>query len=518
MSEWLVHHELERGAHWRPDDLAVSFEGTEYTYRAFDRRVNRVARALRDGGVTPGETVLVHGHNHGDLYTLFFACSKLGAVYSPVSTFQSERNVEYICDTLAPSHVFYTADEDVCSETLPPIRASTDAAVVSLDADTDRDDDATIEGLIEGRSGEKPDWADDHSRDDRHNVFWTSGTTGRPKAVVRDHPASLRFADPLADAMGFSPEDRRLVQNNMMFAAPYLQYGLPTFGAGGANFVLREFSPEGVYRAVEEHDINIGIIGFTQTKVLSEYLESNGLSMTIDRIHGVVPSANLASTLYEMAEELYHIYATTEVGLPLATRLEPPFDDTPPLGRPGRSADVRLVPPGENRALLDDQPAPGDRGEIAVQGDVTMARYLTDENQREKVVDGWIFPGDVLRVDDNGELVFVSRVDDRLRSGGINVYPAEVETVLEAHPDVEDSVVVGIDDERWGDRITALVVTAIDDTDALADELDAFCRESDQLVGELRPRTYAFVHSSDDVPTGALNKVDRGAVVDRFFS
>jgi len=146
-----------------------------------------------------------------------------------------------------------------------------------------------------------------------------------------------------------------------------------------------------------------------------------------------------------------------------------------------------------------------------------MTRYLRDENQRENVHSGWVYPGDEIRINERGEIVFVGRVDHRLRSGGVNVYPDEVENVLTNHPAVEDAVVVGVDDEKWGDRICALVATSETDYDALESTLDAFCQDSPDLAPAIRPREYAFVASQDDIPTGALNKVDREAVVEQHF-
>jgi acyl-CoA synthetase (AMP-forming)/AMP-acid ligase II len=148
-----------------------------------------------------------------------------------------------------------------------------------------------------------------------------------------------------------------------------------------------------------------------------------------------------------------------------------------------------------------------------------MTRYLSEERQREAFTEGWFHTGDAMRVTESGELVFEGRIDDRIRSGGINIYPADIETVLLEHPDVAEAVVVGVDDETWGQRVCALVVPkdGVADTDALEAELDERCRESDSLTREMRPKTYAFADSEADVPTGAVSKVDREAVVETFF-
>lgn len=518
MGNHLVHHELERQAHWRSEKPAIVFEGTEHTFGGLDARANRTARALRDAGVGRGDRLVVHGHNHGDLFTLFFACSKLGAVYSTISTFQSRSNVEYICDTLDPVVICYTAGEDIVDGSLPDVRAAApDARFLSLDAD-EAVDDSTLDEFIAGYDSSPPSGSDAHDASDTHNVFWTSGTTGRPKAVVRDHKATIHFNDALMSVFPFGPENVRLTTNDMMFAAPYLQYGLPTVSSGTTNVILRRFDPAAAYENCTEYGVTVMMLVFTQGTVLLEYLEENGLELSLRAIHGVVPSAKRARDLDVLADEVYQIFATTESGVVLVKELTEPFDDPPRLGLPGRCADARLVPVTEDG--VPTAPArPGDEGELFVRGDTVMRRYLTDENQREYVRDGWLRTGDAMRVTESGELVFAGRIDDRIRSGGVNVYPADVEAVLLEHPGVEEAVVVGVDDETWGQRVCALVVTSLDvtDIDALEADLDERCRTGDDLTSEMRPRSYAFVDSRSEVPTGAVNKVDRGRVVDQFF-
>jgi len=411
----------------------------------------------------------------------------------------------------------YTADEDLLADTLPHVRdAAPGATYVSLDPSPG--EDQTLDDLVDGVDGSRPEWSDDHDPSRRHNVFWTSGTTGRPKAVARDHKATLHFNDVLLDGFPFDPDNVRVTTNDMMFAAPYLQYGVPTVASGSLNVVLREFTPEAVHEACREHHDPVMLLAFTQGSVLLEYLAENDLDLSVRYLHAIVPSARRARALGALADRLFHIYATTEAGLVLATELTEPYGDPPSLGLPGRSTDAVLRPP-ETEGIPEEPPDPGEEGELLVRGDATMTRYVSEEPQRRHVRDGWIHTGDAMRLTEDRGLVFVGRIDDRIRSGGVNVYPAEVESVLLDHPDVEEAVVVGVDDETWGQRICALVVPdgeAID-VEALEFALDRHCREDDDLTDEMRPRAYAFVATSEEIPTGAVNKVDREAVVREFF-
>lgn len=513
MGTRLIHDELEKQAYWRPDSLAMAFEGTEYTYAEFDARVNRAARALRDRGVGSEDRVLAHGKDHVDWHTLFYACSKLGATYCPVSTFQSASNLRYIVGELDPVTVFFTNDGKVRDRIEIVREEAPDASYWSLDP---AEDERTIDGLIEGYSPEQPPWRGDPTPDTIHNVFWTSGTTGRPKAVLRDHRASLHFSANLVNDLPFREWNRRITTNSMMLIDSYFHYGIPTLMAGGTNVMLRDFSPAALYDLYEKYDVNSLHLGFTLARLVLEYIDEHDLEMNLRYLSAVIPSSNMADNLWELTDELYHLYGTTELGLPLVKRHEPPFEGRPSLGKPGMGAQIRVVDP-DTETVPTSPPEPGTTGELACRGETTMTRYMDPEIQAEKVDDGWIRPGDVVRVTEDRDVVFLGRTDDRIRSGGINVYPGDIENVLEAHEAVENAVVVGVADEKWGERVCALAVVGEVDTDALADALDEHCRAAEAIATEMRPKEYAFVRSNEEVPTGALGKPDTTGIAERFF-
>jgi long-chain acyl-CoA synthetase len=514
MGERLIHDELEKQSYWRPDALAMVYEGTEYTYAEFDRRVNRATRALADRGVGSDDRILAHGYDHVDWHTLFYACSKLGATYCPVSRFQSESNLRYIVDRLDPVVGFYTADTDIVDR-VETVDEETDARYWTLDSDADVDD-PPFDALLDGYSSDRPAWVDDPSPDTVHNVFWTSGTTGRPKAVLRDHRSSLHFSDNLINDLPFREWNTRVTTNSMMLLDAYFHYGIPTLMAGGTNVMMREYAPEKLYALSETYGVNSLHLGFTISRLILEYLDSHDRTLDLRYLTAVVPSSNIARSLWQHTDELYHIYGTTEIGLPLAKRIEPPFDSRPSLGKPGMGAQIRVIPQ-EGDEIPSDPPEVGDTGELACRGETTMKRYMDPEMQAAKVENGWIRPGDVVRVNENRDLVFLGRADDRLRSGGVNVYPSNVEDVVEKHPAVENAIVVGVEDEKWGDRICALAIVGDDDTDGLAERLDDHCKQHEAIADEIRPKEYALVPSNERVPMGAQSKPDRDAIVETFF-
>ena len=517
MGQRLIHNELEKQAYWRPNHLAMAFEEYEYTYCEFNKRVNRVAHALADRGIGEKDRLVAHGKDHVDWHTIFYACSKLGATFCPVSKFQSLENLRYIIDTLNPSFVFYTNDPDIVKDRLSAIRDTAPEATYTTIDQSGIGGDTTLESLIEGYSSENPEWKDEHAPDTTHNVFWTSGTTGRPKAVKRNHRSSLHFSDNLINDLPFREWNRRITTNSMMLIDAYFHYGIPTVMTGGTNIMIREFSPEHLYEKYQEYEVNSLHLGFTIARLVLEYLEKIEADLDLRYLSAVIPTSNFANELWEHTDKLYHLYGTTEIGLPLVKRITPPFDERPSLGKPGVGAEVRLVQ-NETDRIPDTPPDIWDEGELACRGETTMTSYLSQDHQQENMEDGWILPGDAIRINQNRDIVFLGRTDDQIRSGGINVYPGDIENVLEDHPSVSNAIVVGVEDDTWGERICSLIITESDqDNSELSEALDKHCRESGKITNELRPREYAFVQTNDQIPSGSLGKPDRPAIVNQFF-
>jgi fatty-acyl-CoA synthase len=391
------------------------------------------------------------------------------------------------------------------------------ARYLSLDAQSVGDDDA-LDAVVADRDRSDPTWADDHAPETAHNIFWTSGTTGRPKAAVRNHTATLGFGEGFAARLPMPALDRRLVVGNMMYLGPYLRDGITGPAAGNTLYLLREFDVATLCDRLVAWDIDAVQVEFTLASELVAYLETNDVDLHVPYLYAVLESEGLAARLADYCDHLYHLYGQTEAGHPLITELTPPFDRSgpPSLGRPTPGSDVRVVDPERERGDIPETPSDSvTQGELVVRSRGSMTRYLDAEKQATTVYDGWVYTGDVVSVDGAGHLSFVGRTDDRIRSGGVNVYPAAVERVLDAHSGVATSVVVGAPDETWGERVCALVVA--DDPDLDPVSLDDHCRASENLAAELRPRAYAVVGSPDEIPTAALDKVDRAAVVERYF-
>lgn len=307
----------------------------------------------------------------------------------------------------------------------------------------------------------------------------------------------------------------------MMFHAPYIRE-FPGLTHGETYLLHRRFDVEKVVDTFREKRIDVANPQHTHAKELIQYVRNNVVSTRIgNAITGLRSRAVTKDMLEYVYENVYHIYGSTEIGTVCVEKVDPPKGilDPPSLGRPGTATNIRLVDPDPEDLTPPDRTVESDEpGELVCTGATTFTRYLDEADQQENVRDGWVYTGDLMRRTDDGGLQFVGRVDNRIRSGGVDVYPEPIERVLERHPSVEAAVVVGVDDERWVNRVCALVVapdTTVD-PDELASELDQNCLDAPELARQLRPREYSVVHTFDDVPTGGLTKYDREGIETLF--
>jgi acyl-CoA synthetase (AMP-forming)/AMP-acid ligase II len=270
---------------------------------------------------------------------------------------------------------------------------------------------------------------------------------------------------------------------------------------------------------IRKHDIQGVQIEFTIANSIVEYVREQGLELSINYIYAVVTNPDIAKGLYDISNNLFHMYGQTEAGHPLATKIEPPFDDRPTLGKPTARSDIRIVPTENVHGEIPVKaPDPGDEGELLVRSEGSMNHYLDDDKQENLVYEDWIYTGDILGINEDNELYFIGRSDDRIRSGGVNIYPSEIERVLSQFPGVDDSIVVGVEDEKWGEKICALVLYKgeMEESQSI-EELDEYCKKHEGLTRQMRPREYIVISSAEEIPTGAQDKVDREAV-ERLFN
>lgn len=480
-----------RRARMTPDAVAVVGAGRSITYAQLYHRVARVCELLRGAGVGAGDRVAYLGPNHPAYLELLFASGAVGAVFVPVNFRSTAPEIDYVLGDSGARVLFHTAAyREVVG------RLTVGIATICVD-------DGGGLPVDDGDGAVVPDEPVDLA--DPCMIMYTSGTTGRPKGAVLTH-ANLTWnclnvlveSDIRAHEVG-------LVSAPLFHAAALGMLCLPVLLKGGCVVLLEKFDTAAVFDAIETHRVTrmFGVPAMYDALAASERWDSADLSSVRELLCGGAPVPHNTIRRY-LAQGLTFVqgYGMTEAA-PGVLFLDPQHaqDKVGSAGVPSFFTDVRVV--GANGA----QVPPGGRGEVLVSGPNVSPGYWGRPAESSEVLrDGWFHSGDVATVDEDGYVYIVDRMKDVIISGGENIYPAEVENVLTAHPAVAACAVIGVPDERWGEVGRAIVVPA-PGHEPNPDALLTFVRE--ELAGYKVPKSVVFV---DELPTGGSGKIQKSAV------
>jgi fatty-acyl-CoA synthase len=479
-----------------PSRVAFEHEGRAWTYGGVDRRIDQLVAGLRSLGFRRGDAALSILKNGPEVFVVSAAMSRLGGSSVSASWRSTAAELEYLLQNSGARAVFFQAElaqtvSAVCARSgLDPARAfAVDGEAegfLSLD-EILRDPEAARRDEPEGAV-----------------IIYTSGTTGRPRGAVR------RFAT--GQIEGFfafihetpmTARDRHLVVCPM-YHSTGLGFAGMTLMLGGTCVIRRDFEPLAFLDALESERITTTAIVPTMLHRLMALPDEAFAGRDLRALRAVfvggaqLPAPLCARALDRLGDVLFNFYGATETGLvtvatPRELRLAP--------GTIGHAL------PGVEVALLDEQGRPvphGDVGELFVRNAMLVSGYHADPAAtRASLRDGFFSVGDLARIDARGLIHIVGRRRDMVISGGVNVYPVEVEEVLASHPAVAQAAVIGVEDPEWGERLRAFIVLR-SGHDARGAELTAFARE--RLSGPKVPRQWAFVDGLPSNPTGKILK------------
>jgi len=505
-------HLLQRKALECPDRPAL-FSGTQpvATYGQWAQRAARVGARLRAAGLPPGERVLLFMHNHPRYLELLLGTWWAGLVAVPVNAKLHLKEVQWIVDNAAARWAFVTAD------TLPD-RSALQGLDGVMDADS-TECDAWVQGG--GNGGDGLDGIEERAPTDTAWLFYTSGTTGRPKGVMITHRNLLTMGlayfndvDPVAagDAIAYAAP---MSHGAGLYAIPHLMAGarhvVPASGGFDAAelFALgRALGPLSLFAAP------------TIVKRIVDEAEAQGLTpeqcgqcfKTI--VYGGAPmyAADIRRALRTMGPRFVQIYGQGESPMTGTALSRAHLADSAHPRHEERIASVGVAqtPVRIRVADADGRTLPaGAVGEVLIQGDSVMAGYWRNpEATAAAIRDGWLWTGDMGALDADGFLTLKDRSKDLIISGGSNIYPREVEEVLLHAPGVAEVAVVGAPDPEWGEVVVAFVVPA-SGTAPEARALDAFCLS--HIARFKRPKRYVFVPA---LPKNHYGKVLKTALRD----
>ena len=445
-----------RHARYRPNHTAVVFGAQRPTHLQFNQNINKVAHVMLSLGIQKGSKVATVLPNCLELLETYWAAAKVGAVVVPMSTLLMEgalrsllkdADVEMVITNAAFADVVKKIQPD-----LPTLRAGccllTDSPAEEGFQDYHR--------LKVAEPDSEPDVTEVHGADP-FNIMYSSGTTGQPKGIVHTHDIRIAYGTSFAAAFRLAPESVTLHAGAIVFNGAFVDL-MPTVFQGATYVLLPQFDAtdyiESIYKEKVTH------VMMVPAQIIAML---NAPNFDPDKLASLEMILALGAPLHLehkktlnrlLPDRFYELYGLTEGFVTVLDKLD--YHRKPSsVGIPLPLFDMKIV--DEYAAVLP----PNQVGEICGKGPILMPGYHKRPDLTEKaIVDGWLHSGDLGYVDEDGFLYLVDRKKDMIISGGVNVYPKDIEEVIVQHPDVIEVAVFGVPDEKWGEVPFATVTLA----------------------------------------------------------
>ncbi|PLR97560.1 class I adenylate-forming enzyme family protein [Bacillus sp. T33-2] len=493
-----------------PEKIALIQGERRYTYAQLSEEVNRIASSFNKLGLKQGERVMVLLKNRLETAVVFWAVQKLGAVFSPINLRLSMNDILYCVNDLEARFIVF---EDASKHLIKNQKFHERPLFIGLE--NMLGDISYAELLKEGTVQVEPCPV---SGDDLSVILYTSGTSGKPKGVPRSH--NNEYASTVAHIIQchYRQFDRTLGIPALSHTIGLRSLLAVTF-LNGVYVALPDFDPYEALDAIGTEEISCLFLTPTLYHDLVSHPHAYGCEFT--SVRSIVYSgALMPKELIHKCEELikpdYFVnqYGSTEIYTFTTSDVRKKPGSA---GKPGMHERIKLVKPDrERKSPLHEITAGGEIGEIIVEMNSPEAfrGYWNRPDATKKTIrDGWYLTGDIGFKDADGDLHVVGRIDDMIISSGENIYPQEIEQVLAEHDSVLEAAVVGEEDDRWGQVVTAFVVT--NNIGLTPQALDHFCKLHKRLPNYKRPRKYVFV---TDIPKNSAGKILRRELRDGNFT
>ncbi|WP_274653445.1 class I adenylate-forming enzyme family protein [Paenibacillus humicola] len=488
--------------------------GRTWTYRELNREVNRLAHALLEDRVGRNDVVMYQLLNSAEFIFSYLAPQKIGAITCPINFRLSPGETAFILDDSKPAVFIYDAEIRETAEQALAMASHRPKRVVMVDITGSlkaSPENLTYSDYVKNHLEDEPEIERPRHIYDETTRLYTSGTTGRPKGVPLNNINDVLSAHDVAMHFPLSPIDKTMNMSPWFHRGGLYSGGPnPTLYVGGEVVILRHFNPRITLDYVRQYSLTFLIGAPPMLKMLHGAQLKNPADLS--SLKGIVtmgaPLEREDCIQYQetLTPNIFNGYGTTEAFWNTFLR---PYDLPEMAGSAGRSctddevAVVKVYP--DRRAEPNDFAARDGRevGEIIVRAPAkTTYTYVNNEAESRKVFyKGWIYIGDMGTWDENEYVTVVGRKNDMIVSSGENIHPVQIEEILNQHPKVKETVVVGVPDELRGEAVTAYVIKA--DPSLTARELSQYCTNHPMLANYKRPRFYRFI---DELPYTATGK------------
>lgn len=487
-------------------------EGQEavcWSFADLEANANRLAHVFRDVGVELGQRLLWCGKNSMMVVACGHAARKVGAVSVPLNYRLTPAEAAFVVDDSDARVAFIEAEFvplfEAIREQIPRVEH------VLVFAGSPGDGMIRAEALMRAASDAPIDLTEESSGG---SMIYTSGTTGKPKGAVRRSPGDPEQVMAMLNHIGYRPDDVYITTGPLYHSGPGGFLGMATL-LGNTAVLQRDFDEIDWLRLVDKHRVTTTFSAPTPIRRICQL--SDEVLARYDRSSMRIMIANAAPWSYALKlaylerfpeESLFEVYGSTELGVNIIMRPEHQRSKPGSCGQPAPGVEIRLY--AENGDVVN---APNVPGEVYVRSSSVFEtyhkardKYLEDER------DGWHTVGDIAYFDEDGFYYICDRKKDMIISGGMNIYPAEIEHALEEHEQVVEVAVFGIPSEEWGEAVHACVVRR-EDSELSAGSLESFARQ--RLAGYKVPRSVRFV---DEIPKTGSGKILKRNLREAYLS
>jgi len=513
-----VRYLIERAVKEYPERTALVFADRRLTFAQLDSRVNRLANALLELGLKKGDRVGMLLKNGCEFIEADFAFAKTGIVRVPLNARLTGRDHVYMLnDAGAAALVFGQSFDETVARIRPELKTVQTLIRVAESASRSGALQAFgYEDLIAAGPAQSPPGAVEAG--DLHTLFYTSGTTGKPKGVMLTQRSWANVAINLIIDYGPVTRDD-VILNTQPLSHGAGFFVLPFFIRGAANVLIPEFNPAAVFEAIERERVSVLKLVPTMFYQMLESPEKSryDLSSLHSVIYGGSPVAvpRLIEAIRFFGKKFIQLYGQAEAPMCISTlaREDHILEGSPEAvkrlgsaGKPCLNVEVRIIDENGKDAAV------GAVGEVIIRGDHIMSGYWNRPEETAAVLkDGWIYSGDLGYFDSGGYIFLVDRKKDMIISGAFNIYPKEIEEVIVRHPKVSEAAVIGIPDEKWGEAVKAVAVPK-KGADLTPEEIIAHCRE--HLARLKCPKSVDIVK---ELPRNPYGKVLKTALRDPYW-
>ncbi len=484
-----------------PSKEAVTDGTRRLNFSEFDKLVNRAANVLADLGIGRGDRVAVLMHNSIESYVIGYAVGKVKANAVPVGYRLKGGEIEYVVNNSQSKALLMGAEfEGVVRPIIEKLENVTPDRI--LISGGDASGAACFEDKLEKASDV---FMEEDQEEASSSIIYTSGTTGRPKGAFRDNrPRDLELIMSVVSNFRITTDDRHIVVCPLYHSAPPVFGGLHTI-LGSFVRIMRKFDAEQFLKTVEEEKITSTFIVPTMLNMVAslpdDVKKKYDLSSMRNLVVGGAPfhiSTKKAILNLFPKDCLFEFYGSTETGINTILLPEEQLEKPESCGR---------VFDGNEILLLDEDRKPvkqGEVGELFAKNNMLVDGYFRNKQATDDSFhDGYMSVGDMAYMDERGYYYIVDRKNDMVISGGVNIYPAEIEIALNHHPKVFDSAVIGVPDEKWGESLKAFIVLK-PGLQATEEEIIEYCMEN--LAQYKKPRQVEFISEMPRNPSGKILK------------